>query len=92
MELCQRDDLPSLCLTARWLYEISNPILYSHVDLSIHNRGQVKARPTDADRTSQTSDSYWCTLVWDTLSYIYLLDNYDKQMLNAGCVLQTQPS
>ena len=73
MELCRRDDLPSLCRTARHLYEISNPILYSHVDLSIHNRGQVKAQPMDADRTSQSSDSYWCTLVCDAVFYTYVL-------------------
>ena len=59
--------------------------------LSIHNRGQVKARPSDPDRTSQSSDSYWCTLVWNIVSYIYLFENYVKQRLDSGCVLQTQP-
>lgn len=61
VESCPRNDLPSLCLTARFLYAIGNPILYKHVDLSIHNRGQVMIRPTDG--FSQSSDSYWCTQV-----------------------------
>ena len=63
VKLCPHDDLHSLCLTAKYLYFICKPVLYSNVDLSIHNRGEVKIRPTDG--FTQASNSYWCTQVWN---------------------------
>ncbi|CAD6594574.1 MAG: hypothetical protein ASARMPRED_000915 [Alectoria sarmentosa] len=61
MKLCPRNDLLSVGRTSSCLNSISNTILYRHVDLSIHNRGQVKIRPTDG--FTQSSDSYWSTQV-----------------------------
>ncbi|KAM0796813.1 hypothetical protein BDR22DRAFT_824903 [Usnea florida] len=61
VKLCPHDDLHSLCLTARYLYIICRPVLYANVDLSIHNRGEVKLRPTDS--FTHPSNSYWCTQV-----------------------------
>ena len=63
VKLCPHDDLHSLCLTARYLCIICKPVLYANVDLSIHNRGEVKLRPTDS--FTHPSNSYWCTQVWN---------------------------